>query len=851
MRSRLARYVLLSVGFALGCDLPQAVVHQVVIGDLTIRYHQVASERVGRTEFEFDFDAEIENGGPVPLGDVQLVVSSSAASTQVVVSQLGFSGVGTGGPTPSDAAFRIRQDRTVPFDPADLGFTLVPGAPALQQSLPADGASDFGFADWPVLTFAAAPSAAAIASLGLDCGTGLQGLVASGLAGGRVVVNPAGDLPADASCQLGWIGPAGPESISFDTAAAGAPLRAIYDRRDDRFVDPFPDDYYLEPDASMKTGFRVELPPVNRPFQIATVFEALRNDTELLDGWSPIGAIVIKLPETLDPATLPLDQEASLDPLSSAALIDLTPGSPTEGQRIPFLLDARRDQIGSDPFEDSLVIFPGIPLTPEGTYGFLLSRRAAAEPGRPLDPSLFFEAVIDDPQPGEPAEVTRLRPIADEVLAAATTLTPPIFDDDVALALRITIRNVDDIPNDMLEIRRQIDALPPPSFDVDSVQLFTTGPDRVQVDGTWSTPDFRTPTNLLNRDGAGLPAISRFRDQPFVLSLPAEQGPGPFPVIMYQHGNPGSAESEVPSQSRRFLADEGYAVIGFTDIQNREIGDVDAQTLAIFATLLTAQQVIDIQTQTYADQISMLKLIQALSTLDVLPEGAPDGIPDLDVSAPLGYIGISYGSVHGQAFMAYAPEVRAAAMVVGAFRLVEGLVHQAEDSGILSTLGGFLPGVTPAELWTGLGIFQMRYDAQDPHNHARFIFERPVSIGGTTQKASMLVTEGIEDPLTPNNASRSLAFQLGVPQLAPAQVPVSYLSQATGPLRGNLDADTSGAYFQFVPSGIAGLLPSPGCEFQPNGHFCPQSASSAIEQRLEFLGSAAAGEVPNIISTLP
>nr|MDJ0789712.1 hypothetical protein [Myxococcota bacterium] len=198
-----------------------------------------------------------------------------------------------------------------------------------------------------------------------------------------------------------------------------------------------------------------------------------------------------------------------------------------------------------------------------------------------------------------------------------------------------------------------------------------------------------------------------------------------------------------------------------------------------------------------------------------------------------------------------APEVRAAAMVVGAFRLVEGLVHQAEDSGILSTLGGFLPGVTPAELWTGLGIFQMRYDAQDPHNHARFIFERPVSIGGTTQKASMLVTEGIEDPLTPNNASRSLAFQLGVPQLAPAQVPVSYLSQATGPLRGNLDADTSGAYFQFVPSGIAGLLPSPGCEFQPNGHFCPQSASSAIEQRLEFLGSAAAGEVPNIISTLP
>ena len=163
-------------------------------------------------------------------------------------------------------------------------------------------------------------------------------------------------------------------------------------------------------------------------------------------------------------------------------------------------------------------------------------------------------------------------------------------------------------------------------------------------------------------------------------------------------------------------------------------------------------------------------------------------------------------------------------------------------------LGGFLPDVQPIELWTGLAMFQMRFDPQDPHNHARFIYQEPLSIAGTTRKASLLVTEGLQDTLTPANSTRSLAYTLGVPQLTPAQVPVPYLSQADGPLRGNIDAETSGAFFQFVPVGVPGIAPTPGCEAQPEGHFCAQSAPAAVDQRLEFLGSAAAGEVPNIIS---
>ena len=46
------------------------------------------------------------------------------------------------------------------------------------------------------------------------------------------------------------------------------------------------------------------------------------------------------------------------------------------------------------------------------------------------------------------------------------------------------------------------------------------------------------------------------------------------PVTMYQHGSPGSAEREVPGEARDYLAQAGFAVIGFTDPLNREIGQV-------------------------------------------------------------------------------------------------------------------------------------------------------------------------------------------------------------------------------------------------------------------------------------
>ena len=90
------------------------------------------------------------------------------------------------------------------------------------------------------------------------------------------------------------------------------------------------------------------------------------------------------------------------------------------------------------------------------------------------------------------------------------------------------------------------------------------------VRGTWTAPEWRTGDGVLARHPAsGDPIQTGTRKLPFVLALPRAALEGSVPVVMYQHGNPGSAPEEVVRHARESLAEAGFAVIGFTDVVNR------------------------------------------------------------------------------------------------------------------------------------------------------------------------------------------------------------------------------------------------------------------------------------------
>lgn len=628
-----------------------------------------------------------------------------------------------------------------------------------------------------------------------------------------------------------------------------------YDRTDPLEVTPFPDDNSLQPDSTMPTGYRVSLTAPPREPDVQVLYLALINETWWLDGFSPVGGFVIELDAAPDTGTLPLTPHESLEPSATVRLFDLTPGSATFGKRVPFDLTPISRRLPGQAMNHSLVAYPSIPLDSRGRYAMVVTRDLLTNDGRPYEPSPFMTEVLGPEQPGEAPEVAKARGLlADgvlDVLADESIVSPPILPDEMALVFRVTVRSTEDIRRTPLSMKEQVAALPAPGHAVDSVY---PGPGMVAatVRGTWEAPNWRENTYFIARDPNGDPRITGTLSVPFVLALPEAAEDGPVPIVMFQHGSPGTAEG-AEWEAYSSLAEAGFAVIGMTDTLNRELGtDGDYQSRVIFETLITKWQPPDYAMQTYGDQMMFLRFIETLGSLDIVPYPNGDGVPDLDLDAPLGYVGISMGSVHGGAFLAYAPEIKAAALVVGAQRQGEQYFNGgAFIDNFPPELGELIPNATPFDYWVGLSIFQMRFDHQDQHNHARHLYREPLEVAGTTRKASVLVLEGLNDFDVPNNATRSLAWTVGpIPHLEPIWDPSPILESTTGAVTGNIDAQTTAAFYQYVPAGVPGILPTPSCANETNGHYCAQDAEEALLQRRLFLRSSVENAVPTITDPL-
>jgi hypothetical protein len=662
----------------------------------------------------------------------------------------------------------------------------------------------------------------------------------------------AGDGGSGGSAGTGGEGGGGSGGVGGMLPSAVIP----YDRTDRSAMSPFPDDFWLALDASTPTGYRVALSVPSGEADVIFLYFALMNETSSLDGFSPTGGIVIKLSAAPDTGSLPLTPQASLEPSATLRLFNVTPGSDTLGQRIPFQLSPISRMLEGQEIDHSLVLYPSIPLTPKGRYAMVVATDARTADGRRFGPSPSMVSVLGPEQPGEAPEITKARDLLAEgvldVLADDQVVSPPVRASDIAVVFRITVRSTDDIPLTPLSMKEQILSGPPPSYTIESVSP-GSGDVAAVVRGTWQAPNWRESEYFISRDEAGDPRITGSLSVPFVLALPRAAETGPVPVLMFQHGSPGGAE-DIVFEPRLTLADAGFAAIGFTDTLNRELGqDLDYQNTVLFQTLILEGRFPDFAMQTYGDQMAFLRVIEQLGSLDRVPFPDGDGVPDLDLEAPLTYLGISMGSIHGSAFLSYAPEIEAAALVVGAQRQGETYFNGGTFiDKFPASLRELLPNVTPTDFWVGLSIFQMIFDHQDAHQHAVFLYRNRLEVAGTTRKASVLFQEGVGDMLIPNNATRSLAWTFGpIPHLEPVWDPTPILEPITSPVMANIDPETTAVFYQFVAAGVSGIPPTPGCENEPDGHFCAQDAPAALLQRVLFLRSAVEQAVPTIVDPLP
>ena len=757
--------------------------------------------------------------------------------------------------------------------PLTTGFTFdsPAAAPNVTSVAPASGSAAAPRTSWIRFHLAASVDSSALSGwgFGIECNGHRIERAAFALATDVLILNPNPELPAGSSCRVAWRKSGGQiAETTFQVAAnaPGAPATALFDRTNPLSLAPFPDDYYTVAEPTLPSGIAIDLPvpPFADSFQVQT-FQSLIGQLQGVDGWSRQPPIVLAFSDPLDPSLLPADEFASQDPFTPIALVDIDPASPDYQKRVPYHMTIRSDSAppgGGGGMDNVAMIFPTIDLRERGQYALVVTRRAfaAATPGRPFGPSAFFASVLSVPAPGDAPEVVRARGSIEPALEAVAALPDvPIPREDVALAVRLSIRTQPS-PGDLVAVKEMALASPPPQLllpDVNTnpcpnpanscIELLAGR--ALSVRGKVRLPNFRNSLGVFERDPTtGRPMQTGTHDVPFVLSLPLQSLSGPVIPVMYQHGNPGSP-SEVLDFEQEPLDDAGFAVMGIQDTLNHEIGqDVSKQIEVIFFFLVQAQTMPAYWNQTAADMISFLRAIQGMDSLDLIhPDSAGnpalggDGHPEIDPSTIL-YKGISEGCNNAMRFLPFAPELLAADATVGGERLAETLIHQSADA-ILVQIGGFLPALRPVELWVGLSLFQADFDPQDGHSYLRHLYREPLlPFAGSTDTTppSSIWTQGIGDSFVPNNASYAMANELGIPHVRPIAHAVPTLVQVDPPLRENIAPGITAGFFQFDPA------TAPGCFPGYEGHYCPQTAPEALQQRLHFFLTALQGS-PEIV----
>jgi hypothetical protein len=721
--------------------------------------------------------------------------------------------------------------------------------PTLVSSDPASGAADVPRSTWIRLQFSASLPAEVADTVRLDCGTGTPEIDVDRVGATTLVVNPRAQLLPSAACTVSFAVLGEPGHVAFTVATTGEPAVVAYDRNDTTVLDPFPDDYYLVADPTTRTGLRADIrTPSGLGANLTALFDGVLAPTHALDGMSPLAPIVVMVPATLALDSLPTTTADSLNPFASVGLFDIDPASATHGQRIPFEL-FMKDGLNADGTPShALVVFPSIALRPRGHYAFALTNRAVVNGHRPLEASAFFRKVAAKLSSTD--DEKRLEPALSTVLSELQKVSPPLRTDDLALSLGITVRSVDDIPRDMLSIRETIQNAPAPAFTITSAVPDADPSTDIAaiVTGTWTPLSFTTDGKFLARSADGNPAASPGEPIPFILALPKRTDGHAAPLVIYQHGQPGSAEAELAYHARSELAHEGFAVIGFTDFADRNVvpatGTSEERSAAlstdVLVTLATKQRLPDyLNVFTHAEQLSLLRMIPTLGSIDVLPLDGPDGKPDVDPLQPLGYFGVGQGSIVGASLVAFAPEIHAAVLSTGAGRFSAQLFSSQAET-LYVGISNIFPNYTWAESYAGLALLQMDYDEQESQNLFPYVYQKPLPLGSSA-RASILMTEGLGDISSPSYDTRCGAAALGIPLLAPPAEEVSFLKSVVAPAQANIDPSTSAALVQFAPRGYPLVTRSCARAGWTDGRLCAQASAEAVAQRVAFLKSALAG----------
>ncbi len=612
-----------------------------------------------------------------------------------------------------------------------------------------------------------------------------------------------------------------------DTAASGAkPATSVvvFGPREQTDLTPYPSDRYTVADASTPTGLRVDISANTTADALLASYPMSADELSTLDGFSPVGGVIVKFSTAIDPrglVQLPDADPPVLDPIRNAndykgadsplLLVDVDPASPDVGKTIgivpTYFGQAKDDYYTVDEF--SLIATPAVPLAPGRRYALVVTNKLLAADDTPVGRSADMDALILHPGDDYGHELSDALDVIVEHTGVAKK--------DVMGATVFTTATVQDGIIAMGKQRRA--AAPPTATAPWTIETAFAAPDkRVRFRATYNAPEYRKPRTtgqpLAFADGKwetgtdGAPKVQKTVDLETFLAFSDATQSGKRPVVIYQHGLGGDKDGCWGTADRLSgVGDKGVAVFAIDSPEHgsRAVGATNTLTsVYAFFGIDPDTQEFDIERardnfrQMASDQLELVRFIETLGSLDVLPldangNPAPDGVPDLDLSKIL-YIGHSFGSVQGPTIFALAPEITAATWNVGG----DGLMMLLRDSNTFNiVVKGFVPAGTPyGAVARFMAATQAIVDPGDPLNFARYA--NAEALDGVTgwQPRDLLLQEVDNDTIVPNSTAEALARAAGM-QLEHKVHDVSGMTTVSGATTGNGPNGSTAVLSQF------------------------------------------------------